>query len=116
MVVLYGRTVSELELGTVVRIGVVHRTCERLTVSSTCCATTAVVTNAEGRTLVGHGERIKSINIVVIVVIENVTLSRKLIISCVCITEQNVSLFSLGCAHRNDRKYRRKKHRNYYNN
>ena len=116
VVVLYGRTVSELELGTVVRIGVVHRTCERLTVSSTCCAATAVVTNAERGGLVGHGERIKSINIVMIVVIENVTLSRKLIISCVCITEQNVSLFSLGCAHRNDRKYRRKKHRNYYNN
>ena len=117
VVVLYGRcAVCKSQRSTIIRVGVLHGTLKRFAVCSTCCATTAVVTNAEGRTLFGHRERIKSINIVVIVIIENVTLSRKLIISCVCITEQNVSLFSLGCAHGNDRKYRGKKHRNYYNN
>ena len=112
VVVRYGRTVVKRELCTVVRIVVAHRARKALTVGSTCCATSAVVTNAEGRALVGHRECVKRIYIVMIVVVEYVSISRKLVISCVCIAEQNVVLFSLGCTHRNDCKHGRKKHRN----
>ena len=112
VVVRYGRTVVKRELCTVVRIAVAHRASKALTVGSTCCATSAVVTNAEGRALVGHREYVKRIYIVMIVVVEYVSISRKLVVSRACITEQNVVLFNLGCTHRNDCKHGRKKHRN----
>ena len=96
MVVLYGRTVRECKLCAVVRIGVVHSASKRLTVGSTCCAATAVVTNAEGRTLFVHGELVKSINVVVIVIVEYVTVTVKLVVSSVCITKENVGLNYCG--------------------